>query len=189
MVTLAAALVFLPRGGNAFLALGSGGATGRPIGRKRKTGPRSWARAPSFAAGVFTLAFCAVAVRLFDVMVLGAIERYSQPVLSAEIDIVPHSRADILDRSGLLLATNLPTVNLYADAQKIIDAEDAARRLIRVLPHLSYQEVLSRLRSGRRFVYLERSLTPAQQHAVNVQGIPGSLLRTRSVVFIYRGRF
>ena len=145
----------------------------RSVGRKRKTGPRSGTGASSFRSGRLYFGFCAVAVRLFDVMVLGAIERYSRPVLSAEVDIVPHSRADILDRSGLLLATNLPTVNLYADAQKVIDAEDAARRLIRVLPHLSYKGVLNRLTSGRRFVYLARSLTPAQQHAVNVQGIPG----------------
>ena len=139
-----------------------------------------------FAAGVFTLAFCAVAVRLFDVMVLGAIEHNSRPILSAEVNIVPYSRADILDRSGLLLATNLPTVNLYADARKVIDAEDAAQRLVRALPHLNYREIFSRLASGRRFVYLERNLTPTQQHTVNLQGIPGIFFE---VVFICKGPY
>lgn len=127
-----------------------------------------------FAASVFTLAFCAIAVRLFDVMVLGAMDRRARPVLTAEVDIVPYSRADIVDRDGLLLATNLPTVNLYADTQKIIDPQNAAAQLVQALPHLNYQTTLGRLASGRRFIYLERNLTPIQQQGVNAQGIPGA---------------
>ncbi|WP_245183726.1 peptidoglycan D,D-transpeptidase FtsI family protein [Haematospirillum sp. H1815] len=126
-------------------------------------------------ASLFALAFCGISVRLFDVMVLGAVDHpiSHRARAVARTDVITHTRADIVDRNGLLLATNLPTVNLYADSQKLINPAEAADKLVAVLPHLNRHDVFNRLTSGRRFVYLDRNLTPRQQQSVNSEGIPG----------------
>lgn len=123
-------------------------------------------------AGLFALAFMSISVRLVDVMVLKADPRAAtarRPAATAP----PTERADIVDRNGVVLATNLPAVNLYADARRVLDPVDAANRLVAVLPHLSRADLVERLSSGRPFVYIARNLTPRQQQAVNDLGIPG----------------
>ncbi|MCA0201553.1 MAG: penicillin-binding protein 2, partial [Proteobacteria bacterium] len=80
-------------------------------------------------AGLFALAFSAIGLRVVDLMLLsgGAAERTAHTASSSAPPLA--SRADIVDRNGVIVATNLPTVNLYADAHKIADARDATDRL------------------------------------------------------------
>ncbi|MFA7429639.1 MAG: penicillin-binding protein 2 [Rhodospirillaceae bacterium] len=122
-------------------------------------------------AGLFALAFASISVRLIDVMVLKADPR---EVARRPAATAPHTeRADIIDRNGVVLATNLPAKNLYADARRVLDPVDAANRLVAVLPDLKKAEIIERLSSGRPFVYVARNLTPRQQQAVNDAGVPG----------------
>ena len=44
------------------------------------------------------------------------------------------SRADIVDRNGLVLATNLRVPGVYADPSRLVDKAAAARRLAAILP-------------------------------------------------------
>ena len=122
-------------------------------------------------AGLVTVAFTMIAARLVDLMVF----HDSPPLLAQahEAALSPMARADILDRNGVIVATNLPTVNLYADCQAVPDAKNAAAKLTATLPDLNYDEVLKHLSSGQRFIYLRRNLTPEEQVAVNRLGIPG----------------
>lgn len=125
-------------------------------------------------ACMFAVAFTLVGGRLLEVMVLKAEDHSARArpmAISARTD--PMSRADIVDRNGVILATNLPTMNLYADAARIADPEDAADKVRVVLPHLKRAEVLEKLSSGKRFVYIDRNLTPRQQQAINAEGVPG----------------
>lgn len=123
-------------------------------------------------AGImFALAFTVIGGRMIELAVLNEAEPRSprqKPSLIATMN-----RADITDRSGVVMATSLPTVDLYANAAKIIDPEDSARQLVKVLPELSYDDVLDKMSSRRSFVYLEHNLPPAQQYDVNSLGIPG----------------
>jgi cell division protein FtsI (penicillin-binding protein 3) len=112
------------------------------------------------AAGLFAVVFLAIGGRLVDLMVLKAQDDPSFARRSTSAAEAVLARADITDRNGVVLATNLPTVNLYADATKIVDLDEAADKLAMVLPHLKRQEVHEKLSSGRRFVYIERNLTP-----------------------------
>ena len=122
-------------------------------------------------ATLFGAAFLLVGARLVDLMVLGdgpvATTRAHAPARAAT------ARAEIVDRNGVIVATNLPTVNLYADTHKIPDAKIAAKKIVAILPDLHYDEVVKHLQSGQRFTYLRRNLTPAMQVAVNRLGIPG----------------
>ncbi len=123
-------------------------------------------------AGLFGLAFVGIAGRLVDLMVLENTAIIAAPRTS-KVAAVAHHRADILDRNGILIATNLPTVNLYADSVKVQDAAHAAEKLAEILPDVDRADTLRRLTSGQRFIYLRRHLTPAEQMSVNRLGIPG----------------
>ncbi len=84
------------------------------------------------------------------------------------------ARATITDRNGEILAISLPTASVFANPDKMIDANDAAEKLHRVLPQLDTADLRQRLAAGgRKFVYLARHITPRQQIAINDLGIPG----------------
>ncbi len=85
----------------------------------------------------------------------------------------PVKRADILDRNGEIIATSLPTVNLYADTRKIKNVQDAAEKLNFIFPEIPYVRLLELLNRRGAFIYLRRNLSPAQQSQVNALGIPG----------------
>ncbi len=85
----------------------------------------------------------------------------------------PVKRADILDRNGEIIATSLPTVNLFANPKKIRNPEYVAERLNEIFPDASYNQLFGLLKRKASFVYVRRNLSPAQQSAVNALGIPG----------------
>jgi cell division protein FtsI (penicillin-binding protein 3) len=123
-------------------------------------------------AGLFALAFSAIGFRLVDLMLVsGGPSARTARAVTAPAPL--SSRADIIDRNGVIVATNLPTVNLFADAQKVSDARAATGKLLKILPELKFDDVLRRLSSGQRFIYLARHLTPQQQQEVNDLGIAG----------------
>jgi cell division protein FtsI (penicillin-binding protein 3) len=83
------------------------------------------------------------------------------------------SRPDILDRNGLLLATDLNMVSLYAEPRRIIDPDEAVEKLATVLCDLDWSDTHRRLNSGSAFQWLRRHLTPREQSAIMALGIPG----------------
>jgi len=121
---------------------------------------------------LFALAYVVVGVRLVDVSLFndGFEPRIAQ---AADPRSTPFGRRAIVDRNGVLLATNLPTASLHADPTKVPDPRATAAALARVLPGLDRATIAARLASGRRFVWIKRILTPRQQLAVNRLGLPG----------------
>ncbi len=127
-----------------------------------------------FAIFSFALAFLVISVRLFDVCISDSFLKRNEQASSLRAYMQnPIKRADIVDRNGTILATSLPTVNLYANPQKILNAKKAARKLCQLLPELKYDDVYKKLSSRGKFVYLKRNLTPSQQYQINCLGIPG----------------
>jgi cell division protein FtsI (penicillin-binding protein 3) len=120
----------------------------------------------------FTLAFSLIGWRLVD---LGLMAELHEPSLARSLasDTLETGRANIVDRSGVVLATTMPTASLYANPQHVRDPETAAEQLAGVLPQLSAAELRAKLASDRSFVWLQRNLTPRQEYAVNALGIPG----------------
>ncbi len=120
---------------------------------------------------LFALAFATIGGRLVHVMLL---RQAAEPaVTSGRAAPKPSERADIVDRNGVLLATNLASASLHADARVIDDPAAAAAALVRVLPNLDPAAVEAKLASDRAFVWVKRNLTPRQLHDVNALGIPG----------------
>ncbi|MEQ8194319.1 MAG: penicillin-binding protein 2, partial [Rhodospirillales bacterium] len=120
---------------------------------------------------VMLLAFAAVTGRLIDLTMHGLkADQNFAPGPETETEF---ARADIVDRNGIILATNLPTESLYANPRDILNAEEAADKLTRVLPELSREEILVKLRADSTFVWLQRNLTPQQVYEINRLGVPG----------------
>lgn len=126
---------------------------------------------------LFAIAFAVVALRLTAVALLqqGDVPRVAQ---SSAANGLLVGRADIVDRNGVVLATTLPTASLYANPHQVLDADDAAARLVDVLKELSQAEVASKLSADKTFVWIDRNLTPREQYQVNRLGIPGLHFQT-----------
>lgn len=126
--------------------------------------------------GVFCLAFILVTIRLFDVMVLNShhSESGDGPIVAEQST---SHRADIVDRNGEILATHLVTASVYANPKVIINAEEAALKLSKLIPDLGYENLLKKLKSEKGFVWLVRHIPPKLQHEVNLLGIPGVYLQ------------
>lgn len=126
----------------------------------------------ALCAGLFTVAFAMVSLRLVDLTLINQ-PREPQLDRGERAASLPLSRPDIVDRNGVLLATSLATASLYADPKELRDPAAAARQLAAVLPDLKAPEVVEKLSGDRRFVWLRRNLTPRQEYEINRLGIPG----------------
>lgn len=133
-------------------------------------------------AAAFMVGFLAASLRLVDLAVLGT----SQEAVRVETDssrltAAPGlTRGVITDRNGELLATSVRMAGLFADAALIVDPEKTAKGLVKILPDLDGDDVLEKLKSGRRFVWLRRNVTPRQEYAINELGEPGLGFRSEA---------
>jgi len=123
------------------------------------------------AGALFAVAYLVIAIRLVTVMLLadGAEPRLAE----LPSQTVQAGRGEILDRNGVVLATNLTTKSLYANPQQIIDVDEAVERLTALFPDISAETLRAKFSSGRSFEWIKRTLTPRQQAAVNRLGVPG----------------
>ena len=90
-------------------------------------------------------------------------------------------RADITDRNGRILATNLETHALYAQPPQMIDPVRCARELARIFPELDEATLLRDFTSDRKFLWIRRQISPEQMQAVHDIGDPGLLFGPREM--------
>lgn len=79
-------------------------------------------------------------------------------------------RANIFDRNGVLVATDLKTKSLYVSTVLVKDAKAIARGLDDIFSDLSYKEILKKVNAGRhsrKWILIRRNLTPNQVDQVN----------------------
>ncbi len=124
------------------------------------------------AAMVMTMAFAGIAGRLVD---LAVIEGGYEPRIANAVGAGQSAagRSNIVDRNGMILATSLPTVSLFADPLSVLDPVEAAVKLVGVMPELNVQNLQRKLSGKGRFVWLARNLTPRQHHRIHRLGLPG----------------
>ena len=124
----------------------------------------------------FMLVYLIIAIRVIGVCLTDGIRIYTPGEDAAESEIYigsPISRADITDRNGAIIATSLPTVNLYANPKNVRNPEDIAEKLTLLFPEISYNDLIAKLtRKRTSFSMIKYNLSPAQQAAVNDLGIP-----------------
>jgi cell division protein FtsI (penicillin-binding protein 3) len=124
---------------------------------------------------VFILGFCTVAGRMALLSAAVPVE----PRDAAPAEPIHAQRADIVDRNGQVLATNIVTASLYAQPAEMIDPRRAADALARIFPDLRADELHARFTDGRKFVWIKRTISPEQRQWVHDLGEPGLLFGPR----------
>jgi cell division protein FtsI (penicillin-binding protein 3) len=115
----------------------------------------------AFAFAFLILGVGATRAALFS----GAGHSASGPVAAAE-------RADLVDRNGLLIASNLIHYKLYVDPDEVWQPAETRRAIMRVLPKLS-AERLRKAIEGQRRAFVIGGLTPQQRRQIHDLALPG----------------
>ena len=131
--------------------------------------------------------FCAFSVIGIRMGVLAATEP-SEPRAAAGGEQIATQRADIVDRHGRILATNLETSALYAQPQQMIDPAYAATELAKIFPDLKADDLLEDFTGKRKFLWIKKKLSPEQRQAVHDIGEPGLLFGAREMRLYPNGR-
>ena len=124
---------------------------------------------------VFVLGFTTVAGRMALLSAAVPVE----PRAALASDPIRAQRAEIVDRNGALLATNIVTASLYAQPATMIDPKRAAVELAEIFPDLDAGTLEARFTDGRKFLWIKRSISPEQRQRVHDLGEPGLLFGPR----------
>ncbi|MBW6506359.1 MAG: penicillin-binding protein 2 [Rhodobacteraceae bacterium] len=125
----------------------------------------------------FVAGFVTVGARMAALAVSQPIE----PQIASSGDAIISSRADILDRNGRVLATNLLTHSLYAQPQEMIDPARVARELAAIFPDLDAARLTADFTGTRKFLWIRKKISPEQMQAVHEIGDPGLLFGPREM--------
>ncbi len=117
----------------------------------------------------FLLGFVSVGLRMGEV----SFSAPTEPQTASAGDSILAQRADITDRNGRILATNISTFSLYAQPREMVDPIGASQQLATIFPDLSAEELLSDFTGTRSFLWIKRVLSPEQMQAVHDIGEPG----------------
>ncbi|MEO9825482.1 MAG: penicillin-binding protein 2 [Paracoccaceae bacterium] len=126
---------------------------------------------------VFLCAFCMVGLKMSFI----AASDPAEPRAAASGAQIVAARADITDRNGRLLATNLTTHSLYAQPPQMIEPLRAAKALAEIFPDLDEAKLQRQFTGKRKFIWIKRRISPEQQQAVHDIGEPGLLFGPREM--------
>lgn len=126
---------------------------------------------------MFALAYGAIGIRMGALAGTAPEEPQSASIGSPIIG----QRADITDRNGRLLATNLDTHSLYAHPKDMVDPARCARELAAIFPELKEEQLLKDFTGSRKFVWIRRQLSPEQMQQVHDIGSPGLVFGPREM--------
>lgn len=143
-----------------------------------RDGERERAETRLLVLGIFFLcAFLLVAGRMGSL----AASEPEEPQAQVPGASILAQRADIVDRSGRILATNLTTHSLYAQPPIMVDPLGAAEALAKVFPDLDVDRLKKDFTGKRKFLWIKRKISPEQKQAVHDIGEPGLLFGPREM--------
>ncbi len=126
-----------------------------------------------FVMALFTLGFLSLVLKLISVGVFQASSAAYYQSANVNTSLLM-ARADIVDRNGVILATNLKSPSLAVVRKNLKTApEELATDLSSILPELSYNEALEILKTDRNHHWIKRNLTPRQLFEIRKIGDPG----------------
>ncbi|WP_038147294.1 peptidoglycan D,D-transpeptidase FtsI family protein [Thioclava atlantica] len=126
---------------------------------------------------LFLAAFLTVGLRMGSF----AAARPEEPQTDASSQQIYSQRADIVDRKGRVLATNLLTHALYAQPPMMIDPTGTADKLVKIFPDLDRDRLIKDFTGARKFVWIKKRISPEQLQAVHDIGDPGLLFGPREM--------
>jgi cell division protein FtsI (penicillin-binding protein 3) len=124
--------------------------------------------------------FCAFGVIGARMGTLAASEP-AEPRAQATGASIIASRADIVDRQGRILATNMETFSLYAHPHQMVDPIRTAAELVKIFPELDEERLRKDFTGSRKFMWVRKKLSPEQKQKVHDIGEPGLLFGPREM--------
>ena len=134
--------------------------------------------------GFFFVSFLAIGLKMGMLSMITPAE----PISSTQILQTLTKRADILDRNGSILATNLITNALYAKPNLMIDKQTAAKELVKIFPDLKLLNLINQFEGAKKFIWIKRKISPEQMQAVHELGEPGLKFGPREMRLYPNGR-
>lgn len=134
--------------------------------------------------GFFFVSFLAIGLKMGMLSMITPAE----PISSTQILQTLTKRADILDRNGSILATNLITNALYAKPNLMIDKQTAAKELVKIFPDLKLLNLINQFEGTKKFIWIKRKISPEQKQAVHELGEPGLKFGPREMRLYPNGR-
>ncbi len=137
---------------------------------------------------IYLMCFCLIAFRLTTTMLFGEHEKNaSSNAASGSVNL---ERAEVVDRTGRVIATSLSVASAYANPKLINEPKYVAKQVAKVVSGVNEAELYGRLTSDSRFVWIKRNMTPKEQYNVNALGIPGiSFIEEQRRVYPYGNMF
>ena len=126
----------------------------------------------------FALCLAVVGGRLAQLSLIPAFLGQAGSPQTADVRL---PRPDVVDRNGVLLASDIQVPSLFADPRKIVDLDETIELLTATLPELDARELRRKLTQERAFVWLKRQVSPAQRAAIHGLGIPGVGFRNETL--------
>ena len=119
----------------------------------------------------FASVFLAITVQLVRISIIAPMNEEAK-IIAEAAEHIP--RPDIVDRNGIVLATDIAVASLYADPRKIIDIDEAVELITATVPDIDSKVLLAKFKTpGKAFVWLKRQVSPEERDAVYNLGIPG----------------
>ena len=134
--------------------------------------------------GFFFVSFLAIGLKMGMLSMITPAE----PISSTQILQTLTKRADILDRNGSILATNLITNALYAKPNLMIEKQTVAKKLVKIFPDLKLLNLINQFEGTKKFIWIKRKISPEQMQAVHELGEPGLKFGPREMRLYPNGR-
>ena len=112
----------------------------------------------------------------------------SEPKAQNSINDISVSRADIVDRNGRILATNIETHSLYVHPKQLADPSGTALRLAEIFQDIDAVTLKARFNGKQNFLWLRSAISPEEKQAVHDIGDPGLLFGPREMRLYPNGK-
>jgi cell division protein FtsI (penicillin-binding protein 3) len=121
-------------------------------------------------------------------MAVLAVSEPMEPKLTVVQTGIHSQRADIVDRNGSVLATNLVTTALYAQPHMMIEPLRAAEEISKIFPDIDREKLIKNFTGKRKFVWVRKKVSPEQKQLVHEIGEPGLLFGPREMRLYPNGK-
>ncbi len=132
----------------------------------------------------FCLFFCfsVLAIRLIFVVIIGD----KVATVNSYNENRNKRRGNIVDRNGVILATDLKAKSLYISSVLVKNPKLIASKIALIFPELKEQEILAKIisKQNQSWILIKRGVTPKEQEAVQALNIAG-LVFENDLVRIY----